>query len=111
MIQKAKHSHGQIYAQIRGTAVVQDGRSLSFASPNPDAQVQLLERGLRNAKCEPHEVSYVEGAKLLVPLFRVSLTILIKLTGRARQLAMSLNSMLLGRCTVKQGFGHLSWVL
>ncbi len=61
VIQRVKDASGPCYGRIRGSAVVQDGRSLGFSAPNPEAQVRLLKAGLKNAACNPDDVSYIEG--------------------------------------------------
>ena len=61
VIQRSADVSGSYYASIRGTAVVQDGRSLGFSAPNPEAQVRLLQAGLKNAACAADDVSYIEG--------------------------------------------------
>ncbi|KAF7798039.1 hypothetical protein EIP86_009251 [Pleurotus ostreatoroseus] len=61
VIQRSADISGSYYARIRGTAVVQDGRSLGFSAPNPEAQVRLLQAGLKNAACAADDVSYIEA--------------------------------------------------
>jgi len=51
----------QIVAEIRATAVNQDGRSAGLSAPNGDAQVRLFRRALAQAGIKPEEVGMVEG--------------------------------------------------
>ena len=49
------------YAFLRSSAVVQDGTSRGFLSPNPNAQKDLLKTALVRAGCSKDEVCFVEG--------------------------------------------------
>ncbi|HTX98061.1 MAG TPA: polyketide synthase [Mycobacterium sp.] len=51
----------QILAQVRATAVNQDGRSAGLSAPNADAQTRLFRRAMTQAGIRPEEVGMVEG--------------------------------------------------
>jgi len=61
-----------IYAIVRGSAVMQDGKSASLTAPNGLAQEELLRTALQDAGLEPREVSVIEahgtGTKLGDPV-------------------------------------------
>jgi acyl transferase domain-containing protein len=49
------------YALLRSSAVVQDGASRGFMSPNPNAQKDLLRTALVRAGCSKDDVCFIEG--------------------------------------------------
>ncbi len=51
----------QVVAEVRATAVNQDGRSAGLSAPSGDAQVRLFRRALVRAGIRPEEVGLVEG--------------------------------------------------
>jgi acyl transferase domain-containing protein/acyl carrier protein/ribosomal protein S18 acetylase RimI-like enzyme len=51
----------KVYGVIRGSAVMQDGRSASLTAPNGLAQEQLIRAALRDACVDPSEVQLVEA--------------------------------------------------
>jgi len=51
----------RIRAVIRGSAVNHDGRSTVLTAPNGLSQQAVIRAALKNAKIEPHEVSFVEA--------------------------------------------------
>jgi len=61
-----------IYAVVRGSAVMQDGRSASLTAPNGLAQEQLMRAALADAGLEAKDVRYLEahgtGTKLGDPV-------------------------------------------
>ncbi len=50
-----------VLAMVAGTAVGNDGRSLSLLAPNPHRQWEVIARAYREAGIDPTEVSYVEA--------------------------------------------------
>lgn len=50
-----------IYAIVRGSAVLQDGKSASLTAPNGDAQARLLRAALKDANLFPSDVRYLEA--------------------------------------------------
>ncbi|WP_433532880.1 SDR family NAD(P)-dependent oxidoreductase [Micromonospora sp. CA-263727] len=50
-----------VLAVVAGTAVGNDGRSLSLLAPNPHRQWEVIARAYREAGVDPAEVSYVEA--------------------------------------------------
>ncbi|MDB4987694.1 MAG: pks13, partial [Myxococcaceae bacterium] len=51
----------RIYAIVRGSAVVQDGRSNGLMAPNPRAQQSVILDACRNAGIEPNQIGFVEA--------------------------------------------------
>lgn len=51
----------RIMAEVRATAVNQDGRSAGLSAPSGDAQVRLFERAITQAGIKPDEVGMIEG--------------------------------------------------
>ncbi|ODR09665.1 beta-ketoacyl synthase [Mycobacterium sherrisii] len=51
----------QILAEVRATAVNQDGRSAGLSAPSGDAQVRLFRRAIDQAGIKPDEVGMIEG--------------------------------------------------
>jgi acyl transferase domain-containing protein len=50
-----------ILALIRGSAINQDGRSSGLTVPNGPAQQMVIRDALKNAGCQPSQVSYIEA--------------------------------------------------
>jgi mycobactin polyketide synthetase MbtC len=51
----------QVVAEVRATAVNQDGRSAGLSAPSGDAQVRLFRRAITQAGIKPEEVGMIEG--------------------------------------------------
>ncbi|HXY67319.1 MAG TPA: polyketide synthase, partial [Mycobacterium sp.] len=51
----------QIVAEVRASAVNQDGRSAGLSAPSGDAQIRLFQRAIAQAGIRPDEVGMVEG--------------------------------------------------
>lgn len=51
----------QVVAEVRATAVNQDGRSAGLSAPSGGAQVRLFRRAMTRAGIRPEEVGMVEG--------------------------------------------------
>ncbi|OBJ17983.1 beta-ketoacyl synthase [Mycobacterium colombiense] len=51
----------QIVAEVRATAINQDGRSAGLSAPSGDAQVRLFQRAIGQAGIKPDEVGMIEG--------------------------------------------------
>ncbi|MFY1636914.1 ketoacyl-synthetase C-terminal extension domain-containing protein [Solwaraspora sp. WMMB335] len=58
----------QVLAVVRGTAVNNDGRSLSLLAPNPLRQQEVITQAYRDAGVDPAQVSYVEAHGTGTPL-------------------------------------------
>jgi acyl transferase domain-containing protein/acyl carrier protein len=58
---RALHDGDEIYAQILGTAVSQDGHTDSITVPSAQAQEAAIRMALRRAGIHPNEVGYVEA--------------------------------------------------
>jgi mycobactin polyketide synthetase MbtC len=50
-----------IMAEVRATAVNQDGRSAGLSAPSEEAQVRLFRRAIGQAQLKPEEVGMIEG--------------------------------------------------
>lgn len=57
----AERAGRQMMAEVRATAVNQDGRSAGLSAPSGDAQIRLFRRAITQAGIEPEEVGMVEG--------------------------------------------------
>jgi acyl transferase domain-containing protein len=99
----AKRDGDSIYATLKGSAVLQDGRSASLTAPNGRAQEQLLQAALSDAGLHPHDVRYIEahgtGTKLGDPVETEALAIVYG-TERSTE-----NPLYVG--SVKANIGHL----
>ncbi|OCB40971.1 beta-ketoacyl synthase [Mycobacterium malmoense] len=51
----------RVLAEVRATAVNQDGRSAGLSAPSGDAQVRLFRRAMTQAGIRPQDVGMVEG--------------------------------------------------
>ncbi|WP_339298200.1 SDR family NAD(P)-dependent oxidoreductase [Paenibacillus sp. FSL R5-0623] len=59
-LDKALEDRDQIYAVIKGYGVNQDGKSISIAAPNPEAQTEAILQAWADAGIDPETVSYIE---------------------------------------------------
>ncbi|WP_404304603.1 SDR family NAD(P)-dependent oxidoreductase [Neorhodopirellula lusitana] len=57
-----------VLATIRGSAVNQDGLTSGINAPRASAQVEVIRRALKDAKCTPDDVSYIEAHGTATPL-------------------------------------------
>jgi acyl transferase domain-containing protein/acyl carrier protein len=60
-LEQALHDGDEVYAQILGTAVTQDGHTDSITVPSKDAQEAAITTALRRAGVHPNDVGYVEA--------------------------------------------------
>ncbi|MEA5516851.1 SDR family NAD(P)-dependent oxidoreductase [Nodularia sp. UHCC 0506] len=91
----------QIWAVIRGSAVNHDGYSSGFTVPNGLAQEALLRQALKNARIEPHQVSYIEAHGTGTPLGDpIEVRALGSVFARSNQEPLKIGS-------VKTNIGHL----
>ncbi|MFD5567433.1 amino acid adenylation domain-containing protein [Streptomyces cadmiisoli] len=60
-LDEAQRSGDPVLALVRGTAVNNDGRSLSLLAPNPRTQRQVITQAYRDSGIDPDTVSYVEA--------------------------------------------------
>ncbi|WP_435975351.1 amino acid adenylation domain-containing protein [Streptomyces sp. Qhu_M48] len=60
-LEEAERAGDPVLAVLRGTAVNNDGRSLSLMAPNPLTQREVITRAYRDAGVDPDSVSYVEA--------------------------------------------------
>lgn len=93
----------QIIAQIKASAINQDGRSNGLTAPNGLAQQSVIRRALENARIAPSEIDYVEthgtGTSLGDPI-EVNSLISVLSEGRSSEQSCFLGS-------VKANIGHL----
>ncbi|RIV40384.1 amino acid adenylation domain-containing protein [Micromonospora radicis] len=64
VLRRGDHAHADgdpVLALVAGTAVGNDGRSLSLLAPNPHRQWEVIARAYRDAGVDPAQVSYVEA--------------------------------------------------
>ena len=102
-LEKALHDGDEIYAQILGTAVSQDGHTDGITVPREEAQEAAIRAALRRAGVEPTEVGYVEahgtGTPLGDPIEMRALSSALTLDRQAT------NPLIIG--SVKTNIGHL----
>lgn len=102
-LEKALDDGDEIYAQILGTAVSQDGHTDGITVPREEAQEVAIRAALRRAGIEPTEVGYVEahgtGTPLGDPIEMRALSSALTLDRSAT------NPLLIG--SVKTNIGHL----
>ncbi|MEU6486917.1 amino acid adenylation domain-containing protein [Streptomyces sp. NPDC046887] len=60
-LEDARRDGDQVLAVVRGTAVNNDGTSLSLMAPNPLRQREVIARAYRDCGVDPASVSYVEA--------------------------------------------------
>ena len=102
-LEKALGDGDEIYAQILGTAVSQDGHTDGITVPREEAQEAAIRAALRRACVDPTEVGYVEahgtGTPLGDPIEMRALSSALTLDRQAT------NPLLIG--SVKTNIGHL----
>ncbi|MFB6526588.1 amino acid adenylation domain-containing protein [Streptomyces sp. NPDC056399] len=67
-LDEAQEAGDPVLAVLRGTAVNNDGRSLSLMAPNPLTQREVITQAYRDAGIDPDSVSYVEAHGTGTPL-------------------------------------------
>ncbi|MFJ5138667.1 amino acid adenylation domain-containing protein [Streptomyces sp. NPDC088707] len=67
-LDEAQEAGDPVLAVLRGTAVNNDGRSLSLMAPNPLTQRDVITQAYRDAGISPESVSYVEAHGTGTPL-------------------------------------------
>ncbi|RYH00650.1 KR domain-containing protein, partial [archaeon] len=97
----AEENKHQQYALIKGSAVMQDGKSASLTAPNGLAQQAVIKAALGDAKLQAKDISYIEshgtGTKLGDPIEVEALNIVY---GQSRDLNLCVGG-------AKANFGHL----
>ncbi len=105
-LKTAVKSKKHIYAVIKGSAVNNDGYSLSIMAPNSDGQYEALKRAYADANISPADVSYLEahgtGTKIGDP---IEMHALLKLFGIKRQRKEVEETIGIG--SIKSNIGHL----
>ncbi|OBK23641.1 polyketide synthase [Mycobacterium asiaticum] len=102
-LQQALHDGDEVYAQILGTAVSQDGHTDSITVPSEEAQQAAICAALRRAGVQPDEIGYVEAHGTGTPVGDpVELRALAGVLARDRP---ATNPLLIG--SVKTNIGHL----
>ena len=105
-LKNAVKAKKHIYAVIKGSAVNNDGYSLSIMAPNPDGQFDVLKLAYKNAKINPEEISYIEahgtGTKIGDPIeFRALNKFFSNMTKK------ELKNATIGIGSMKSNIGHL----
>ena len=95
----ALHAGDRILAVLRGTAANQDGRSESFSTPSPDAQVAVYRAALAAAAVDAGTVGMVEAHGTGTPVFDP-----IEFASLAQVYGAAGSDCALG--SVKSNFGH-----
>jgi acyl transferase domain-containing protein/acyl carrier protein len=102
-LQRALEDGDEIYAQILGTAVSQDGHTDGITVPREEAQEAAVRTALRRAGVQPNEVGYVEAHGTGTPLGDP-----IEVRALANSLALdrpATHPLLIG--SIKTNIGHL----
>ena len=102
-LQRALDDGDEIYAQILGTAVSQDGHTDGITVPREEAQEAAIRTALRRAGVEPTEVGYVEAHGTGTPVGDP-----IEMRALASALTLdrpATNPLLIG--SIKTNIGHL----
>ncbi|MCX7747898.1 MAG: polyketide synthase [Clostridia bacterium] len=102
-LRKAIEDKDKIYGVIDGSAVNNDGNTMGVTTPNPEAQVELIEAAIRDGGINPETISYVEthGTGTLIgdPIELKALTRVFKTVPSKKQFC--------GVGSVKSNIGHL----
>jgi polyketide synthase PksN len=67
-LEQALADGDHIHAVVKGTAVNQDGASAGITAPNPEAQVDVMERAWADAGIDPETITYIEAHGSGTPL-------------------------------------------
>ena len=91
-----------IYAVIRGSSVNHGGKSSGYTVPNPKAQSEVIDMGLKMARWKPETISYLEahgtGTSLGDPIEMRALSEVFGTSGNGRKCSIG---------SVKSNIGHL----
>lgn len=68
-LDQALRDGDNIRAVIRGSSVVQDGRTPGITMPSCEAQMKMIEKVYAQAKLDPRDTAYVEAHGALCPCF------------------------------------------
>ena len=58
---KAIKDGDNVHAVVKGSAINNDGRSAGFTTPNPLAQVEVIEKSWKSSGVNPETISYIEA--------------------------------------------------
>ncbi|SYX83885.1 Putative mixed polyketide synthase/non-ribosomal peptide synthetase (fragment) [Paenibacillus alvei] len=93
----------RIYAVIEATSVNNDGRTMGITTPNPEAQISVIESALRKGRIRQESISYVEthgtGTMIGDPIELRALTKVFRKSTAEKQFC--------GVGSVKSNIGHL----
>jgi amino acid adenylation domain-containing protein len=60
-LEDAERDRDHVHAVIVGSAINHGGRAHGYFAPSPNAQREVVEQALADARLGPHEISYLEG--------------------------------------------------
>ncbi len=60
-LERAISDGDHIYAVIDSTATNNDGQTMGFTTPNPEAQIEVIQEAINKAGISPDEISYIEA--------------------------------------------------
>lgn len=94
-----------ILAVVRGSAINQDGRSVTFTTPSGEAQMSVMRAALNHAGLDPADISYVEAHGVgSAVMDAVEADSIAKIYGDAHSAS---SPCLVG--SVKTNIGHTEW--
>lgn len=103
LLDKAIEDGDRIYAVIDGSAVNNDGNTMGITTPNPEAQMQVIQEALDAGGIDPSTISYIEahgtGTMIGDPIELKALTAVFRKSTQDRQFC--------GVGSVKTNIGHL----
>jgi acyl transferase domain-containing protein len=102
-LSQAIQDGNKIYGIIDGSAINNDGNTMGITTPNPEAQKELIEKAIADARIQPESINYVEthGTGTLIgdPIELKALTQVFSKYTTKRQFC--------GVGSVKSNIGHL----
>jgi acyl transferase domain-containing protein/NAD(P)-dependent dehydrogenase (short-subunit alcohol dehydrogenase family) len=115
-LKKAEEDGDNIYAIIKGSAINNDGKTIGYTVPNPNAHVALIEDVIKSSGINPRSISYIEahgtGTMLGDPIEVNSLSkIFRKYTGDRQFCAIGSVKSNIGHCESAAGISGLTKVL
>ncbi len=104
-----------IYGVIKGSAVNHGGKTNGYTVPNPNAQMDVISRALKESNIDPRSVSYVEahgtGTKLGDPIEITGLSKAFGLNGTTQSCWIGSAKSNIGHCESAAGIAGVTKVL